>query len=526
MAVKKERGGVSLAAAIREAYCEGASDYYMEPLVAADEHGRPVGKVEDGDTVIFCCRRGEREIELTEMFTDSAFAVVQREQRENLHFVLFTLYHEKFAGMPVAFGPEKLTDTLAQALSEAGKTQLHCAESEKYAHVTFFFNGGNNAPYPEERDICIPSPRGVAFESVPQLSLPEVTDTVIGELGKYDFAVVNFANGDVIGHTADNVAKLEAAKCVSESLDRLVKAAVEKNYVVMITADHGNLERMTTPKGKPDVAHTCNPVPFVLIDPKGETVELKTDKALSSVAPTVLEWMGVRKPEKMTAESLTACPPKEKKRKVLLVILDGWGVGAQDATNPIHIGETEPWKTLFASYPHTLLHASGEWVGLEKGKAGNSEAGHSNLGAGRMVPQDDQRLATAMEDGSFECNPVFLEAIERTKREKKALHLLAYLTKMSSHGSIVYAQKLAAMAKDLDRIYLHLILDGRSTEPGSAPELVLELEEELQKIGTGMIVDCVGRGIVLDRDHDYEKVKRGYDAMVLGEGKRYLLADD
>lgn len=208
------------------------------------------------------------------------------------------------------------------------------------------------------------------------------------------------------------------------------------------------------------------------------------------------------------------------------MILDGWGVGAQDATNPIHIGETEPWKTLFASYPHTLLHASGEWVGLEKGKAGNSEAGHSNLGAGRMVPQDDQRLATAMEDGSFECNPVFLEAIERTKREKKALHLLAYLTKMSSHGSIVYAQKLAAMAKDLDRIYLHLILDGRSTEPGSAPELVLELEEELQKIGTGMIVDCVGRGIVLDRDHDYEKVKRGYDAMVLGEGKRYLLADD
>ena len=158
MAVKKERGGVSLAAAIKEAYAQGGADYYMEPLVAVDAQGTPVGKVQDGDTVVFCCRRGEREIELTEMFTDSAFSAVQREQRRDLHFVLFTLYHEKFAGMPVAFGPAKLTDTLAQALSEAGKTQLHCAESEKYAHVTFFFNGGNNEPYPGETDIRIPSP--------------------------------------------------------------------------------------------------------------------------------------------------------------------------------------------------------------------------------------------------------------------------------------------------------------------------------------------------------------------------------
>ena len=517
----QERGGAGLAAAIKEAYAQGGTDYYMEPLVAVDAEGRPLGKVQDGDTVVFCCRRGEREIELTEMFTDGAFSAVERVKRSDLHFVLFTLYHEKFAGMPVAFGPAKLGDTLAQTLSAAGKTQLHCAESEKYAHVTFFFNGGNNEPYPGETDIRIPSPRGVKFETVPQLSLPEVTDTVVGEMGKHDFVVVNFANGDVIGHTADNGAKLEAAKCVSENLARLVKEAAAKDYVVMVTADHGNLERMTTPKGKPDVAHTSNPVPFVLIDPKGEAVQLKEGKALSSVAPTVLAWMGVGKPEKMTEESLTVCPPKESGRKVLLVILDGWGIGAEDETNPIHIGETEPWKTLFASYPHTLLHASGKWVGLGEGKAGNSEAGHSNLGAGRMVPQDDMRLAAAMEDGSFETNPVFLEAIERTKREGKALHLLAYLTKLSSHGSIEYAQKLAAMAKELDRVYLHLILDGRSTEPGSAPELVLELEEELQKIGAGVIVDCVGRGIVLDRDLDYEKVKRGYDAMVLGTGREY-----
>lgn len=525
MAVKKERGGVSLAAAIRRAYEMGADDYHMEPLVAVNEEGHPVGKVQDGDTVIFCCRRGEREIELTEMFTDNAFSAVQREQRSDLHFVLFTLYHEKFAGMPVAFGPEKLSGTLAQALSEAGKTQLHCAESEKYAHVTFFFNGGNNAPYAGETDIRIPSPRGVAFDTVPQLSLPEVTSTVTAELGKHDFIVVNFANGDVIGHTSNNGAKLAAAKCVSECLDQLVNAAKEKDYVIMVTADHGNLECMTTPKGKPDVAHTKNPVPFVLIDPRGEDVSLKEGESLSAVAPAVLEWMGVAQPQQMTAQSLMKQAPQQNNRKVLLVILDGWGIGAEDETNPIHIGETEPWKTLFASYPHTLLHASGEWVGLGAGKAGNSEAGHSNLGAGRMVPQDDQRLAAAMADGSFERNPVFLEAIENAKRKGKALHLLAYLTKLSSHGSIVYAQKLAAMAKDLDQVYLHLILDGRSTEPGSAPDLVLELENELQNIGAGVIVDCVGRGIVLDRDLDYKKVKRGYDAMVLGTGNQYSFAE-
>lgn len=519
----QERGGASLAAAIADAYRDGADDYHMPPLVAVDEAGQPVGRIEDGDTVIFCCRRGEREIELTEMFTDSSFCAVERELRKDLHFVLFTLYHEKFAGMPVAFGPEKLSGTLAQTISRAGRTQLHCAESEKYAHVTFFFNGGNSTPWPGETDLCIPSPRGVAFDTVPQLSLHKVTDTTIGELGKHDFIVVNFANGDVIGHTASEQAKLKAAECVSDCLSRLTEAAVQKGYVVMVTADHGNLERMTTPKGKPDVAHTANPVPFVLIDPEGVRHELREGMGLDAVAPTVLSWMGIEQPEEMTAQSLMVHPPQGQERRVLLVILDGWGIGAQDRTNPIHIGHTEPWKALFASHDHTLLHASGGWVGLGEGKAGNSEAGHSNLGAGRVVQQDDQRLAAAMEDGSFERNPVFLEAIERTRREHRSLHLLAYLTRLSSHGSIVYAQKLAAMAKGLDRVYLHLILDGRSTENGSAPALVMELEEELERIGSGVIVDCVGRGLVLDRDHNYEQVKRGYDAMIAGVGRAYPL---
>lgn len=515
-------GGPCLAQAIREAYRQGQTDYHMKPMAAVDAQGHALGKIADGDTVIFCCRRGEREIELTEMFTEDDFSPVQRVQRKNLHFVLLTRYHEKFQGLPVAFAPETLAGSLAQAVSDAGKTQFHCAESEKFAHITFFLNGGNHQPFPNETDLCIPSLKDAPFEQRPEMSLSEVTDATVSALGKYDLVAVNFANGDVIGHTASSSAKIAAAGHVSRCLHRLAQAAREAGYVALVTADHGNLERMLTPKGTPDVAHTCNPAPFVLIPPDGMArPALREGMSLASVAPTVLELMGAPKPPEMTAQSLLLSPP-DKARRVLLVILDGWGLGREDDTNPIHLGDTALWRSLYDDHPHTQLHASGAHVGLGSDKPGNSEAGHMNLGAGRVVAQDDQRLEQAMKDGSFEQNPVFLEAIRKTQQSGRALHLLAYLTYRSSHGSIEYAVKLCAMARQLKQVYLHLILDGRSTENGSAPDLVMELEKQLEQIGTGFMVDCVGRGLVLDRDHAYEKVKQGYDAMVLGECEHYL----
>ena len=164
-----------------------------------------------------------------------------------------------------------------------------------------------------------------------------------------------------------------------------------------------------------------------------------------------------------------------------------------------------------------------EFVGLGAGKAGNSEAGHSNLGAGRCVMQDDVRLDAAVQDGSFARNPVFLEAIEHARRNHASLHLLAYLTHKSSHGCIDYPLAICRMAKEqgLDQVYLHIIFDGRSTEPGSAPALLAELDQQLAEIGTGRIVDGVGRGIALDRDRNYEKVKLAYDALVDGAGALY-----
>ena len=185
-----KRGGAQLAEAVKKAYELGQDDYHLEPMVLVED-GKPVGKISDGDAVVFCCRRGEREIELTEMFTEEGFDKVERRKLNDLDFVIMTMYHDKFKDLPIAFAPAKVVKPLAQVLSEAGKTQFHCAESEKFAHVTFFFNGGENNAFPGEDDLCFPSPKGIDFDQQPELSLPQVADAVMDALGKYDFVVTN-----------------------------------------------------------------------------------------------------------------------------------------------------------------------------------------------------------------------------------------------------------------------------------------------------------------------------------------------
>lgn len=216
---QKTHGGTELAAMVRKAYDAGQIDYSLEPMTLG------TGFIKDGDSVVFCCRRGEREIELTEMFTDPDFDRVERRQIRNLDFAIMTLYHDKFKSLPVAFGASHVAMPLAEALSKAGKTQFHCSESEKFAHVTFFLNGGNNDPFPGEKDTCVPSLKNVPFDTKPELSLFEVADKVNDALGRYDFIVTNFANGDVIGHTANDEAKIKAAGFVSEALEKVITEA-------------------------------------------------------------------------------------------------------------------------------------------------------------------------------------------------------------------------------------------------------------------------------------------------------------
>jgi len=518
----KNHGAAALGRAVEKAYEKGQTDYYLEPLVGTVD-GKAVGKVADGDSVIFCCRRGEREIELTEMFTDPQFSAVDRIFHKDLYFVILTLYNDKFSHLPVAFGPEHVEKPLAEVLADAGKTQFHCAESEKYAHVTFFFNGGNNDPYPGEDDLRVPSPKGIPFDQKPELSLPTVAEKVKDALGKYDFIVTNFANGDVIGHTSNSEAKIMACGYVDHYLDEVVNDALRKDYVVIVTADHGNIETLYTAEGTPHVAHTTNLVACIMMDPRGDHKEEIRDGALGDVAPTILHVMGIEQPQLMTGRTLTDAD-FGKDRKVLLIICDGWGMGSHDDNDAIYLAETPYWDYLLRQ-PHCFLNASGRYVGLEDGKPGNSEAGHSNLGGGRCVLQDDVRIEKAIREGSFQQCEAFQQAIKRALENKKALHLLAYLTKKSSHGSIEYPLQIASLARKmgLQEVYFHIIFDGRSTPPGSAPDMLDELERQLEEIGVGMVVDGTGRGLILDRDKNYEKVKKGYDAIVEGKGTLYSI---
>lgn len=516
----KFSGGEALALAVENIYkTTNQDDYHLEPLNLVDEAGQGVGCVKAGDGVIFCCRRGEREVELTDAFTDPDFKGFKREKLSPLDFVILTMYNEKYTYLPIAFAPEKVKMTLGEVVAEAGKTQLHLAESEKYAHVTFFFNGGNQTPYPGEDDIRVPSPKGVAFETVPALSLPEVAEKLKGGLDKgYDFIVTNFANGDVIGHTSCDSAKPLAAEAVDKYLGECIDHAQKCGYTVMVTADHGNIEVLHKPDGTPHGAHTTNKVAFSVLG-GGAKMVCPTGK-LCDAAPTVLAAMGIEQPAEMTGTPLFTF---EKTGKVLLLILDGWGLDAPTDNNPIFTAGTPRWDALLGKQDYAVLEASGPAVGLAEGKTGNSEAGHINLGAGRVVLQDDVRLNQAMTDGSFAKNEKFLTTIRACKEKGTALHLLALLTKKSSHGSIDYPLALLHMARDegLKEVYVHIIFDGRSTDPGSAPALLRELGETMEKIGVGTIVSGVGRGIALDRDQNWAKVQRAYDSLVAAAGVTY-----
>jgi len=521
--------GFIFAEGIRKLYADNQTDYNMEPIILCDNENQRIGRIKTGDAVIFCCRRGEREIQLTEAFTDPDYQHFNRIEQGPFTFSILTLYHEKFKDLPVAFAPSKIKSTLAESISNAGLKQLHISESEKFAHVTFFLNGGNNSPFPFEEDVRIPSPRGIPYEQVPEMHLEQVAQAVKNGLrAQVDFIVTNFANGDVIGHTANTQAKIKCAEAVDKHLKKVVESASEAGYLIFITADHGNLETLYQEDGSPHVSHTTNQVPFVIIDPiKEKYLHLQNGK-LADIAPTILYALKIPQPSEMTGENLLKEGGERTQQKILLIILDGWGIGLSDETNPIYLANTPYWDHLLKSYTSSMLEAAGSAVGLKKGKAGNSEAGHLNIGAGRVVLQDDMRLEQAMKDGSFFKNEVFNQIMDDTLLHGNDLHLIGLLTEKSSHGSIDYPIALLKLAKEkgIKQVYLHLILDGRSTEPGSAPDLLLKTQELINEIGLGLIVTSIGRGIALDRDGNYERTEKAFNALTSNNGHKIFIRVD
>jgi 2,3-bisphosphoglycerate-independent phosphoglycerate mutase len=288
--------------AVESSHAHGETDEFVKPTVVV-EGGKPVGLVRDGDAVLFFNFRADRAREITRAFTQDAFAEFDRKIVPRLSaFVCMTEYDKTF-GLPVAFPPEELTEIFPEIVARAGLRQLRCAETEKYAHVTFFFNGGRETVYPNEERILVPSPRDVkTYDQKPEMSAREVTEKLVEAIGtgRHGFILVNYANPDMVGHTGILDAAVRAVKVVDECVGRLWQAAARQGIAMLVTADHGNCEMMTDPRtGEPHTAHTLNPVPFILADPAFRGAKLRPKGILADVAPTALQVMGLPQPREM-----------------------------------------------------------------------------------------------------------------------------------------------------------------------------------------------------------------------------------
>lgn len=305
MVIGEGKVSASASEAISESYEDGITDEFVLPAVMVDGDV-PAGTLRDGDGFIFFNFRSDRAREITRAFTDPEFAGFSRSVRPKLaSYVCMTEYDETFR-LPVAFGPEELKNILGEVVSRAGMRQLRIAETEKYAHVTFFFNGGNETPFPGEDRVLVPSPKEVAtYDLKPEMSAYGVADELVRRLDEdiYDFIVLNFANADMVGHTGVLEAAKKAIAAVDACVGKVVDAVLSRGGSLLITADHGNAETMVDEAGNPHTAHTCNPVPFLLLDDSRKMVRLRPG-ILADIAPTVLELLGITQPEEMTGASL------------------------------------------------------------------------------------------------------------------------------------------------------------------------------------------------------------------------------
>lgn len=293
-------------AAVASAYRDGFSDEFIIPTTIHGDNNS-FRTIQDGDSVIFFNFRGDRAREICQAFMNPEFKEFNRRKvLKDLYFVGFTFYQE---GLPieVAFRPRDIQFPIARIIADNKLKQLHVAESEKYAHVTYFFNGGREEPFPNCDRIVVPSPKVPSFDQVPAMSTETITETVITHLASYDFVIYNYACPDMVGHTGNLRAAILACEAVDKSLEEVSKAVDKLGGLLIVTADHGNAEQMVNPKtGEPDTEHTANPVPFIMIGSMVKGLPLRPAGTLADVSPTILQLMGLPKPDEMTGTSLIA----------------------------------------------------------------------------------------------------------------------------------------------------------------------------------------------------------------------------
>jgi 2,3-bisphosphoglycerate-independent phosphoglycerate mutase len=291
-----------LVKSIDESYENNVTDEFIHPIIAVDENNQPLATVKEGDVVVFFNFRTDRGRELTETLSQKDFQEFNM-HKLNLYYVTLTNYDETYENVKVVYNKDNVTETLGEVLEKANKKQIRIAETEKYPHVTFFFSGGRETPFEGETRILKNSPKVATYDLKPEMSAYELADALVPELnkGEVDFVCLNFANGDMVGHTGVMSAAIQACEAVDKCVEKVITAALANDYTTLVIADHGNCETMINPDGSPNTAHTTNPVPIILVDKDLKSIK---DGVLGDIAPTILDLMEIEKPNVMTRHSL------------------------------------------------------------------------------------------------------------------------------------------------------------------------------------------------------------------------------
>ena len=287
---------------IEESYANNITDEFIHPIVMTNDKDEPMATIKEGDVVIFFNFRTDRGRELTEVLSQKDHLDFNM-HKMNLYYVTMTNYDDTFNNIYRIFDKDNLTETLGEVLEKHNKKQIRIAETEKYPHVTFFFSGGREEPFKGETRILRDSPKVATYDLQPEMSAFALADALALELekGEVDFVCLNFANGDMVGHTGVMQAAIEACEAVNKCAEKVITAALKNNYTTIVIADHGNCETMINPDGSPNTAHTTNPVPVILVDKELKFIH---NGILGDIAPTILELMGIQKPAVMTQHSL------------------------------------------------------------------------------------------------------------------------------------------------------------------------------------------------------------------------------
>ena len=292
----------NLIRSIQNSYDNGCTDEFIKPIIKVDSNNQPLSTIKNGDVVIFFNFRTDRGRELTKVLSQNDNLEFDM-KKLNLHYVTMTNYDNTFSNIKVIFNKSNLDNTLGEILEKNNKSQLRISETEKYPHVTFFFSGGRENSFKGESRILKNSPKVATYDLKPEMSAYEITDSLVKEIdsGKQDFICLNFANGDMVGHTGSMKAAIKACEAVDKCVETVINCANKNNYTTILIADHGNCETMINADGTPNTAHTTNPVPVILIDKDLKNIK---NGILGDIAPTILKLMGIKKPKEMTQESL------------------------------------------------------------------------------------------------------------------------------------------------------------------------------------------------------------------------------